>query len=159
VGYDMHAVHDGEYFRLNIWSMGEARRELWEVGVVTDIAMPMPPKLADFGLDEEPWVELDADGKWVTVDDEEEPQEPSEAELAYLAAVEAWRSDPPPGDAVGIAVYKLCSNDGWVVTRGEIETGLRWADAHHEGWREGLTDYVLEFVEWMTRCRDGFMVF
>lgn len=62
---------------------------------------------------------------------------------------ERWRTAVPPGDNVGIASYKFNSNDDWLVTPGEIRTSVVWADHHYPGWRERLTDFVREFVEWM----------
>jgi hypothetical protein len=123
------------YYRLNIWGMGEARDELEPVGVIyADYSeMPSWPDIPDDASDEE--VE------------------------AATADTLRWR---PPGEYPGIPVHKLCDNSGWHVTPGEIQTGVGWADAHHDGWREDLTDYVLEFVEWMERAArdgDGFRVY
>lgn len=72
------------------------------------------------------------------------------------------RESVAPGDTHGIPIYKVGSNDGWLVTPGEITTGVGWADAHHPGWRDELTDYVALFVTWMERAAaegGGFRVY
>lgn len=67
---------------------------------------------------------------------------PDEVELDWV----------PPGDRHGVAMHKLCSNDGWHVTPGEITTGLAWAEAHHPNWRMDIEDYALRFCEFMERA-------
>ena len=117
MGYDMYKVapHRGEdYYRLNIFGMGEARQALFELGIVLNVEM------------------LEFTEEMVTLD----PQLP------------------------GIPVYKLGSNDGWLVTPREIEAGIAAADAlHPEGWRDGLEDHVSGFVAWMEEADSGFQVY
>lgn len=162
MGYDLYRVtspdrnrdDEGAYFRLNVWGMGDARERLWEIGMVADVTMPPAPKLAEFGLTDAPKTITGDHIYWSIelqdfVDEGDEPVTPTPEEAAYLMACQATLDDPPQGDAHGIALYKLCSNDAWLVTPGEIITGVGWADAHHAGWRDRLEDYIRQFVEWM----------
>lgn len=142
MGYDMHRVQagpdKGDYFHLNIWGMSTAIRELEPVGVVRHVNDPVWPRLAEFGLDGYP-------------DEEADPATLSPSEVEYLGALDRVRCGVPQGDCAGIAVYKFRSNDGWLVTPGEIATSLAWADHHQPGWRDQLTDFVRSFVEWMAQ--------
>lgn len=175
MGFDMYAFgHDAgrrtdadAYFRLNIWGMSHAVDELVRVGVMEQAPCPEFPQPAEFGLTEWPehawddarqvWTlyERSADGWEYAV------VEPDAHELAFLMAVRSVEEQPRSGDCHGIPTYKVGSNDGWLVTPTEIRTGVAWAD-HHEGdgWRQGLTDYVCDFVAWMERTADigGFRV-
>ena len=119
--------------------MGEAREQLWQVGIVRVADAPPFPQLADFGLTEYP--------------DEDDPGEVH----PYNQAIHAWRT-APDGEGPGIPSYKLGSNDGWLVLPVEIRSGVLWADAHHPGWRARLRDFVAEFVTWMEGCTEGFVV-
>jgi hypothetical protein len=162
VGYDMTRRHDGEYFRLNIWGMSVAREQLFAVGAINVAEMPPYPQLADFGLERYPQYQRGPAGEWKRLDlldDEHRPLDPGPTplEVRYLEAVEGWEQYSPPGE-IGIPAYKLGSNDGWVVQWAEIESGLAFADAHHVGWRDRLDDYVREWVEWMEKSPDGFVV-
>lgn len=141
-------ARNDEYFCLSIGRMSVARAELWDEGVVRLADHDSYPDLASYGLTEHP-------------DDEAPTDSLAPAEQEFLAAVERWRTCTPPGDHVGIPSYKLCSNDGWLITPGEIRTSLMWADHHRPGWRDGLTEYVREFVEWMesTVPHGGFEVY
>jgi hypothetical protein len=138
MGYDCYRENasnneDGDgYFRLNIWGMGEVREALWKVGVVNEEPCPPYPKPEDFGLPPDTF----------EVDDDH----------PYAVACRAWTDDPVPGDSCGIPVYKLGSNDGWLVRPSEITTGLEYADAHTPGWRDDLDEYATEFVAWLELC-------
>lgn len=144
MGYDMHRADCAErvdcgrgpcYFRLNVWGMSTTRQELARVGVIDECGDPAFPKPSEFGLPD--WPEEDA------------------TDPASVAFEDAWRKltdSPREGDVSGIPLYKVCSNDWWLITPGEIITGLAFADRFHEGWRDGLTGYVQEFVEWLESC-------
>lgn len=151
-GYDMYRADtaddddaprtDGEYFRLNIGGMRVARDELRPVGVMVDDGEGRPP-YAEFGYT-----------TW-----------PAETDTSpeAVALHEAWRQlveEARPGDVFGIPTYKVGSNDWWWVRSGEITTGLAYADRFHHGWRERLSDFVAEFVQWMESCvpHGGFRV-
>ncbi len=148
------------YFRLNVWGMSTAREELFAAGVMCDAEQPPYPRKEDYGLGDEAYdVEWsDEQSCWIADD---VPVKPEGKLLEYLEASKHWRDDPPPGDHVGIPLYKMGSNDGWLVTLGEIRTALAWANHHHEGWRLKLTDYVERFVAWMELAADcdGFRVY
>lgn len=145
------------YFRLNIWGMGTAREELFRVHVMTDVDHSPWPTPEDYGLSEYVYADL-KDGAWI--DEETEQPITDQSKLDYLEARRQVRDGIPEGDACGIPLYKVSSNDGWLVTPGEIRTGIAWADHHHDGWRENLTPYVREFVIWMeyAASRGGFRV-
>jgi hypothetical protein len=142
MGYDMYksSPHRGEdYYRLNIFGMGNARGALYELGIVIDVEQPAVPDPADF-----PGV-IDGD----------------DTELAddhpYRKALVAWREHEH--ETPGIPVYKLGSNDGWLVTQREIASGVAVADANQpEGWRGRLEDYIAGFVAWMEEADSGFTV-
>ena len=158
---------DAGYFRLNVWGMGRALDELVPLGVVTPMDHAPFKSLADFGVDGsafyERWPEgidyteaegfhytgyvAGADDPFPTITVAESDLEPGVAAWARHNC--AVIDGPGPGAYHGIPSYRFCSNDGWLVRPIEIQTGIGWADEHHEGWREGLTGYVAEFVDWM----------
>jgi hypothetical protein len=72
--------------------------------------------------------------------------------------VETWRCRAALGDGPGIPIHKLCTNDGWIITPIEVKSGVMWADLHHPGWRDDLSEHVREFVEWMEASLTGFEV-
>lgn len=131
-----------DYFRLNVWGMGDARQALFQIGIVRLADMPPFPKAEDYGLDEYP-------------DDDDNPA--SDDERRYLEAVRQWK-ESPHGEGPGIPLYKFGSNDGWLVLPIEVQSGVRYADEHHPGWRDGLEDFVREFVVWMEGSTEGFEV-
>jgi len=157
MGYDMYARgemkprDDGKqdndepgYFRLNIFGMSQAREELWPIGIVRGANAPEVPMAADFGVED-------------SFDFEDSGVELTPAQQRYTEALTRWRAGNT-GDAPGIPIYKLGSNDGWVVNHVEVTSGVGFADANFPGWRDALTDYVREFVEWAERCVEGFEV-
>jgi hypothetical protein len=127
MGYDMYwkepATEDErreadrdelEYFRMNIWMMGEARQAMFERSML-NVHPPYPPfpGCGEFGLEERPafW---DEDGEPIKY-----PLDTAEG--MYQRACECVHS----GDSGGsIPVYKLMSNDGWRITPEEIERSL-----------------------------------
>lgn len=153
MGYDMYRVGGSDipdhedYYRLNIWGMSEARPQLEAFGVVRRAGMPHVPQAEEFGVNEAFDFEEDQDLATLT-----------EAQLAYVTAMKQWR-DGHDGEGPGIPDYKLGSNDGWLVTRIEIESGVRLADSEHPGWRDKVFEWVLEFVVWMEGCKEGFRVY
>jgi hypothetical protein len=144
VGYDMYRrgedrKSEADYFRLNIWGMDEAREQLYRVGIVRGADAPPVPRPEDFGLD--------ADNDGIDLADDH----------PYMVACRHWQ-EGFHGEAPGIPSYKLGSNDGWVVQPLEVQSGVRYADEHHPGWRDGLADFVAEWVTWMEASPEGFEV-
>lgn len=117
MGYDMYQGRDGngQYFRLNIWGMGEYREVMERHGMV-DWSVDPPP-------DPEDW------------DDDEQRLR--------------WQTDVP-AKTFGIAGYKLCSNDGWLVTPEECRSALAAWESSENKVNETLDDYWfswLRFIE------------
>lgn len=146
MGYDMYREGESDvpdhdhYFRLNIWGMSEARPQLEAFGVVRRASMPPVPRPQEFGVSD--------DG-----DDTDLPDD-----HPYRVALRQWR-DGHSGEGPGIPDYKLDTNDGWLVTPVEIQSGIRLADNEHPGWRSKVFEWVLEFVVWMEGCKGGFRVY
>jgi hypothetical protein len=149
---------DEGYFRLNIWGMGDARDELYRVGVMVPADYPPDVPLSDYGLDDFPPFSYAGDGRYVWEGEEGEERRPTIGELGFFEASRRVIEGPVPGNDHGIPLFKVGSNDGWLVLPSEVVTGIAYADRHHEGWREGLSEHVREFVEWMETCPNGFEV-
>lgn len=102
------------YFRLNIWGMGRAR-ELMHAAGMLDLNSGHGdfPSPKDFGVTDEMWNDWDG-----------ESNDKTAPELrAYNEAVQAI-TDGQREEPAGIPVYKLGSNDGWLVTPDEIASAL-----------------------------------
>lgn len=97
------------YFRLNIWGMQVCRGAMWDRNMVTDDtpedAFPQPES---YGLDDWP----DYEDEW--------PDDSKEAK--FLAKVEEHLAKSP--EEPGIPLYKLGSNDGWLVTEEDCAGAL-----------------------------------
>lgn len=98
-----------DYFRLNIWGMGKCREVMDRYGMLADER----PIEAEFPLDSpEPYEEhFDFEGEPIT--DEARAYEATREQVLRA------RSPEP-----GIGWWKLCSNDGWVVTPEECREAL-----------------------------------
>ncbi|MFF3300932.1 hypothetical protein [Streptomyces sp. NPDC002908] len=108
------AAVEKSYFRLNIWGMSTCREWMDVLGMVTDQPAPEWPEPGAYGLDDYP----DEDSKTLTDD-----------ERKFLADHEA-ASDHEPQPVTGIPMYKLCSNDGWLVTAAQCAAALEaWEKA------------------------------
>jgi len=118
------------YFRLNIWGMGTAREVMHQLGM----------------LDVESW---HADfPEWSEGADED----------AHAAACRRVTDAQARLEPTGIPVYKLGTNDGWLVTPDEVRAALAKWDAHQER-PAGLPEWFGDWVEWLRSCRiAGFRV-
>ena len=109
---------DPTYFRLNIWGMGKYRGLMDGLGMLNYTDAPEDwPDREDFKI---PQITIHPNyegGKDYLDDDESSSQY-----AAYEAASDAVRGFMPEG--TGIALVKLCSNDGWIVTPEECESAL-----------------------------------
>lgn len=86
MGYDMYGARSKNYFRANIWGMGEIRQLLDKAGALSHEDSPRFPDDKDFKTDE-----------------------------SYREACDAIRKGEPPEHPQAVPLYKFCSNDGWVV--------------------------------------------
>ena len=150
------------YFRLNIWGMSKARDELTHAGVIHwSVPSPdWPEHPSELPDDVHCDIERGPDGletgKHIisTYDPETGddiffllPDELIPVGDAYVAAMTETRDGTH--EFPGIPGYKLGSNDGWLVQPLEITSGIKAADKLNPKWRDGLSDYVLRFVEYM----------
>lgn len=146
MGYDMYHVKEVEednYFRLNIWGMGQYYDLMFDYGMV-DVTGDHPPFPTPGDID------------WDLYDkDEESYPEFRAANEAVLTA---------RGNGKGIASWKFGSNDGWIVSPEECMEAL---DAYLEAGqpdpfedRERL-DYWHRWIKFLTAAitRDGFQVY
>ena len=138
---------EGSYFRTNIWGMGHLREVMHSLGMLAPAVQTTFPKPEEFGLtSQEVW---DAEGS---------DEEPSDAVRAYREAVEAQLS-AESHDSPGIAVNKLSSNDGWLVTENECRSAVGiWdrvrADDPHRACAIGSEAGSGEFwAEWISYLR------
>lgn len=147
------------YFRLNIWGMGTCRDIMWQLGMVSEADQPSYPKAEDFGLSA---VDFEMDDDPEDNDHEEKAVEVGSPKHKYEQAVAAWRDGTAEGGL--IPLYKLGSNDGWLVNPEEIANSLAIYDAKKAaGELAGLTDIPSWFEEWieylrMAKDRGGFRV-
>jgi len=126
MGYDM-SFRDGAettdfpdgYFRLNIWGMGEYRNHMLVRGMVEwDSEIGEWPQAEDFKVSQEELLQ------WPEDDEEASPEF-----TAWREATEAIKGQDHGGVIAG---YKLCSNDGWIVTPNEIGRAL----LQYELWKQ-----------------------
>lgn len=179
MGYDMHAVEDGAYFRYNIWGMSDARNKMDAFGML-DFRDHAPwPKAEDFGFDPkedafEKALAAYLSGDYEADDELELPEGVTEEDYdraRQLAEAEEAIKESELDPAEGIPAYKLGSNDGWLVTPGEIATALALfeasaaADPASATVPEGVDPetsslaYFLEFVEFLRHSQaEGFRV-
>lgn len=124
MGYDLYIVwpkgekntnREEGYFRLAVWGMRECRDAMTRLGMVDWKWSPGPwPKLEDFVLRDYP--------------DEDAEHAPDSPSGQYLNAVVMMRNCVPESGL--IAGYKLCTNDGWIVTPLEIKGALAVLDVY-----------------------------
>ncbi|MFI8281239.1 hypothetical protein ACIGBH_41625 [Streptomyces sp. NPDC085929] len=141
------------YYRFRVWDMGTARELMGAFGMLTFKDEPTWPDAAAYteartALEKAP-------------DDEAVRQAAEAARARASAAMEAVRTTDPGGP--GIAHYKLCSNDAWLVSPREIETALKaYAGAASEDREEAGRDFGPweSWVRFLTRAqaRGGFRV-
>lgn len=154
------------YFRLNIHGMGAYRTIMHELGMLaTDYQTATFPELPE-GV------------TWEDIEAAEEDANPSAADGLPIKAAAAvfvkeldahlsWHPEHTPG----IAVHKLGSNDGWLVTPQEIEAALAAYRTHSAdevksrlaselGGEGDTTSYWIEWIAFLERAkaRDGFKV-
>jgi hypothetical protein len=109
-------AEERSYFRLNIWGMGTARDMMHRFGMLdVETNHPEWPDRKAFGVTDEQWDEYDSD-----LIDEATPQALRNFHAAHEAVV-----GHAPKEPTGICVFKLGSNDGWLVTPPEIEAALK----------------------------------
>jgi hypothetical protein len=130
--YDKLQTESGSYFRANIFSMGTLREVMMRLDA---LSLDSPPRFPD-AL------------QGVT--------EPNHAQKEMLAKWQAAESE----DGL-IPIWKLGSNDGWIVTPSEIRHSLE----HMKGWvpkPEGDVDldYWIEWIAFLrhTAKHHGFQV-
>ncbi|WP_413804301.1 hypothetical protein [Streptomyces sp. OE57] len=134
--YDaMYEAHTS-YFRLSIWSMRECRAIMHHFGMLSETtAPPEAPSLEAYGISPDEYHEsLGTSG---------ELPEPigrfQEAMNAYLAWV--------PAPENGVAVHKLMSNSGWIVTPEEIRAALAAYEANR-GKDPAFLSQLVEEASW-----------
>ncbi|MGW3954618.1 hypothetical protein ACWEKM_27635 [Streptomyces sp. NPDC004752] len=154
------------YFRLGIHGMGAFRTVMGMLGMlVTGYQTPDFPDLPD-GVT---WADIDA------AEEEPNPEPTDELPIKAAAAVYvkernahlSWHPEPAPG----IAVHKLGSNDGWLVTPQEIDAALAAYRTHNADEVKTLLatelgdegDHTSYWIEWITyleraKTRGGFKV-
>lgn len=153
MGYDMSCVGDhpnggdGDYFRLNIWGMGDYRQIMWDMKMVNEDRAPEYPKaLAD------------------QVDDWDRYYDDPTSYPEYRQAAEGWTEYRGPSK--GIPLEKFSSNDGWHVLPDEIGEAL---EAYEEYCNQGgalpfddkeRDAYFEEWIQFLRHTRDhgGFLV-
>lgn len=141
MGYDMFTAKEDAYFRLNIWGMAAAREAMRVVGMLTDDPMPDWPELSDFGTNAEEVCKYSADDKAAP-----------DGVRAYRAAERATL-DGDADEPAGIPTYKLCSNDGWLVTEREITAALTRYDSLSEAERVTAVRGLAWWPEWLGYLR------
>jgi len=177
MGYDMYGVEEGNYFRYNIGGMGQARDMLAALGMLDTRDEPSWPSPEDFGF------ALNADGslpdefyaalEGIPATGNGDPEDGIRPEgtdedtwtrtMAYMGA-QRDHIDGENAPVQGLPYYKLGSNDGWLVTPGEIASAL-------EAYRQATGDsqeraqellgkfgssedigYFLEFIGYLDAC-------
>lgn len=130
------------YFRLNIWGMGLCREIMADHGM---LAFEQPPD-ADFSsVPSMPQPEEEH------FDDEMEPL--TDEARAFLEATEAVRAATSPEP--GIPVWKLGSNDAWLVTPEEIHAALGKAPESVTALEDGEQVTVAWWPKWLRFLREA----
>ncbi|MGW5342929.1 hypothetical protein [Streptomyces sp. NPDC004050] len=141
------------YFRLSVWGMGTARELMGAFGMLTFEDQPIWPETGEYVR------ARDAFDK--TPDDENTRQALEAARSRVQAARDAVRAADPGGP--GIAHYKLCSNDAWLVTPREIAAALKTyasAEAQDRAEAARACDQWESWIQFLSNARDrgGFRV-
>ena len=146
MGYDMYAqAPEGAvpetYFRLNIWGMTWVRYWFDKFDLLAT------------NVEHGPWPD-EPGGEYV----EEEEAAPGTEWAEFYAAQRVVLAEHPNHDDPALPYYKLCSNDGWIVTPAEcVALVATWRD--RGGLESDAPDYVQEFVAWIDSVsRYGFEV-
>lgn len=151
VRYEEMMDADVAYFRLNIWGMGVARKELTEVGFFVDGRQPPAPAMPD-GMT---WDDC-------SCSHDDEPFSATCPLRGLHEALVEWTMASLGLDVPGIPAWKFSSNDGWIVTPTEIRTAVAHLDETRPSWRSEIdSEYVQRFVDWIIGAADhgGFTVY
>lgn len=157
------------YFRLNIWGMGRMRESLFKLGMLaTEYTEPPWPEYEDHQLTSDEIREYEEFD-----DDDGDLNALSPKVRKLVEAVRAKKGWSPP-DEPGLPVHKFGSNDGWWVTRRDIEGALAILKVQEEEnpalvkevreeWATDSgddTNTFDEFIDWIRRAAagDGFEV-
>lgn len=124
------------YWRESIWSIGRLREQMRLHGMLVEDVDHAPFPSND-GVPKTPEGYLD---------DESPEYQAMQAAADLITDAEA--EDPP----TGIPAYKLGSNDGWLVTRREIEAALAAAGDDvtrylGEGVGDGVREFGMDFID------------
>lgn len=132
------------YFHLNIWGMGRCREAMCAFDMAFEANHPPFPKIEEYGLT-----------YWPEAEDNHPVDSP---EGRYLAAV-ADVTDGMHFEVPGIPLYKVGSNDGWLVTPLECQGALakfeanKNTEAETPPWWEQWIRFLL-----IAQARGGFRV-
>lgn len=111
-------AEEHSYFRLSIWGMGAAREAMWKLGMLDgEFGNGEFPDPDEFGVTSEMW----------ETDDDDEPAAPEPIRRYREARDKVLGAMAEP--VVGIPIFKLGSNDGWIVTPDELRVALAKYDA------------------------------
>ena len=108
-----------DWFGFNNFTMSRVIDAMDELGMIQMADSPTWPKPEDHGLTHR--------DVWQWEDEDARPNAP-EPVRAFLDAHDRAR-DGAPENTTGIAIYKLGSNDGWLVTEVELRAALKSWDA------------------------------
>ncbi|MFF4482965.1 hypothetical protein ACFY1A_38990 [Streptomyces sp. NPDC001520] len=137
--YDAMCEARTTYFRLGIWSMGECRAIMGHFGMLSLTEPPSEePSPEAFGIS------LNEFGQ-VTEAAPESIRRFEEAMDSFLS----WT----PAQVDGIAVHKLGSNDGWIVTAREIHAALA-AYEENRGKDPAFLSQLIEEASWWPQWID-----
>lgn len=170
----MDAIHEldkahASYFRLNIWGMGRARQIMWDLEMLKDGDQDPWPDAPE-GLDAEKveaLVEL--------FDDEDVPVRQEDLQKHLAGASEYWTEAygeltftdgeleafatyrkaannvrAANDDSVpGITLYKLGSNDGWLVTPEECSSAVEIWNSTDQATRDAVLAKAVFFQDWV----------
>lgn len=147
MGYDMYAKdpvgnRDEDYFRLNIWGMGDTRTVMHDLD------------LLEVGSEHTPFPDHPG-GEWV----DEEDVVPGTPWATYYEETNKVLAEHPISDDPRLPIWKLCSNDGWHVTAIECKALATMArDGRADG--KDLPEWWADWIDFIARCgeRDGFRV-
>ncbi|MBO3681773.1 hypothetical protein [Streptomyces sp. NEAU-YJ-81] len=140
--YDaMHEAHTS-YFRLGMWNMGECRAIMghFDMLSLTD-SPPEVPSLEAYGISSDEYYEY--------VENTDEAPDPIRRFREAMDAYLSWA--PAPVD--GIAVHKLGSNEGWIVTTSEIHAALA-AYEENRGKDPAFLSQLIEEASWWPQWID-----